>query len=283
MKSLKYIYICLSVTILSFTFNGCDSTTNAFNIFSDADDVQLGLDVVAEINANPTEYPIFNGDASIKQYIKTRIFDEILASPKIAKKNVYQYTIEIVDNKDVLNAFALPGGPVYVYTGLLKYLDSEAALAGVIGHEIAHAERRHATNRLTKYYGVSVLLSLILGQNPSQLAEIAANLFVGIAFLANSRSDEDEADKFSFEYLRDTRYYAGSVKFFFEKLNADGLITGSGSQLETFLSTHPDPIARIAVTNQRLQEANIEVKNYTASGEGIFRPEYQANISSKIP
>jgi beta-barrel assembly-enhancing protease len=283
MKSIKSFYLSISVLILLISFNGCDSTTNAFNIFSDADDVQLGLDVVAEINANPTEYPIFNGDASIKQYIRARIFDEILASPKIAKKNVYQYTIEIVDNKDVLNAFALPGGPVYVYTGLLKYLDSEAALAGIIGHEIAHAERRHATNRLTKYYGVSVLLSLILGQNPSQLAEIAANLFVGIAFLANSRSDEDEADKFSFEYLRDTRYYAGSVKFFFEKLNADGLITGSGSQLETFLSTHPDPVARIATTNKRLQDANIEVKNYTASGEGIFKTEYQNNISSKIP
>lgn len=283
MKSIKYLYVSISVAFLLLTFNGCDSTTNAFNIFSDADDVQLGLDVVTEINGNPAEYPIFRGDPSVKLYIKTRIFDEILASPQVAKKNVYQYTIEIVDRNDVLNAFALPGGPVYVYTGLLKYLDTEAALAGVIGHEIAHAERRHATNRLTKYYGVSVLLSLILGNNPSQIAEIAANLFVGLAFLANSRSDEDESDKFSFQYLQDTRYYPGGVKFFFEKLNADGLITGSGSQLETFLSTHPDPVQRIAVTNQRLQESNIEVKNYTASGEGIFRTEYQNNISSKIP
>jgi hypothetical protein len=64
MKSIKSFYLSISVLILLISFNGCDSTTNAFNIFSDADDVQLGLDVVAEINANPTEYPIFNGDES---------------------------------------------------------------------------------------------------------------------------------------------------------------------------------------------------------------------------
>ncbi|MBX2976645.1 MAG: M48 family metalloprotease [Ignavibacteriaceae bacterium] len=283
MKKLNNVIKIFPILVLVLSLNGCDPTTSSINIFSDADDVQLGLDVVNEIKNNPNEYPIFTKDASVKAYIQSRIFNEILASSKIAKKNVYKYSIEIVDRNDVLNAFALPGGPVYVYTGLLKFLDSEAALAGVLGHEIAHAERRHATNRMTKYYGVSFLLSLILGDNPTQLAEIAANLFVGVAFLANSRSDEDESDKFSFEYLKDTRYYPGGVKFFFEKLNADGIISGSSSQLETFLSTHPDPIARIATTNQRLRDANFTVRNYDDTGDGIYRTEYQNNIRSKIP
>lgn len=279
-NSKSYVLVFLLSTFLTIGFIACGE--DGINIFSDADDVQLGLQVVEEINANSSEYPIFTGDPTIKSYIRDNIFNQILASSKIAKKNVYQYSIEIVHKDDILNAFALPGGPVYVYTGLLKYLDSEAALAGVLGHEIAHAEKRHATTRMTKYYGISVLLGLILGKNPSQLAEIAANLFVGLAFLANSRSDEEQSDEYSFMYLRDTRFYPGGVKFFFEKLQADGLVTGSGG-LETFFSTHPDPIARIANTNKRLQDNGMEVKSYTDSGSGIFRNEYLINIKNKLP
>src|SRR3989339_869067 len=147
-----------------------------------------------------------------------KIFQPILQSPDVLYKNVFKYNLEIIKNDTILNAFAVPGGPVYVSTGLLKYLDSEAALAGVLGHEIAHAERRHATNRMTKQMGIQMLTQLVLGQNPSQTAMIASNLFVGLAFLANSRADEDEADRYSIDYLKDTRFYPGSVKFFFEEM-----------------------------------------------------------------
>ena len=75
----------------------------------------------------------------------------------------------------------------------MKYIDNEATLAGIVGHEIAHAERRHVTQRLTAYYGTSILLSFILGGNPSFIADVAANLFVGLAFLKNSRDDEAKA------------------------------------------------------------------------------------------
>lgn len=279
MKLKKYLLVLLLTAMPAVMFVSCE---DGINIFTDADDVQLGLEVSNEISSNPAEYPIYTADKSLKNYIVNNIFNEILASPAVAKKNVYSYKLEIVDNDSVLNAFALPGGPVYVYTGLLKYLDSEAALAGVLGHEIAHAERRHATQRMTQYYGVSVLFSLILGEKPSQLAEIAANLFVGVAFLANSRSNEDESDEYSVKYLKDTRFYPGGVKFFFEKLQADGL-AGGGSGLETFLSTHPDPVDRIASANQRLQAQSLPVYVYTDNAAGIFRDSYQTNIRSKLP
>lgn len=278
-RKLTYFF---GLLILTITINSCDPETGALNIFSDSDDVQLGLQVRSEIANNPSEYPIFNGDPSIKNYIKTRIFDHILASPKIAKKNVFEYSIEIID-QDIYNAFALPGGPVYVYSGLLKYLDSEAALAGILAHEIAHAERRHATNRMTKYYGVSILLSLILGDKPSELAEIAANLFIGLAFLANSRSDEDEADEYSVKYLTDTRYYPGSVKFFFEKMRDDGLVSSQSSSIATFLSTHPDPISRIETANQRMQSMGAQVKTYQDTGSDMYKQEYLQNIKNKLP
>jgi beta-barrel assembly-enhancing protease len=124
------------------------SCESGINIFSQQDEVELGNQVDAEIRSNPSEYPIYTADPSVKTYINQRIFQHILSSAQIQSKNVYNYRFEIIDQPDILNAFALPGGSIYLYTGLLKYLDSEASLAGVIGHEIAHAERRHATQRI---------------------------------------------------------------------------------------------------------------------------------------
>jgi len=164
----------------------------------------------------------------------------------------------------------------------LKYLNSEAALAGVIGHEIAHAERRHGTKRMTTSYGVGFLLSLVLGNNPSQVSQIAGNLFVGLAFLANSRSDENEADEFSFNFLRDTRYYPGGVKFFFEHMKADSLVKNNPGEIEKFLSTHPDPIDRIASTDERLKLAGLPIMNYKSNGTGIYNDLYYSNVKKKL-
>jgi predicted Zn-dependent protease len=211
--------------------------------------------------------------------------NEILKSPKIEKAGVYQYSVKIILKDSILNAFALPGGPVYVYTGLLKYLNSQSALAGVIGHEIAHAERRHATTRMTQQYGIAMLLSVVLGEKPTQVAEIVANLFAGLALLQNSRANEDESDQYSFEYLKSTKYYPGSVKFFFEKLKADGLITSGSGGLESFLSTHPQPELRISLTDSRLTQAGIQIisYNYTGATPNLYKTEYQSNIVSKLP
>lgn len=278
MKYFRKYYLVI-VFLSPILLNSCE---DGINIFSRSDDVQLGQQLVAEINGNPQEFPPFRGDPTILTYINQRIFSEILQSSQVEDKDIFPYELQIIDKPDELNAFALPGGYIFIYSGLLKYLDSEAALAGVLGHEIAHAERRHATQRMTAQYGVEVMLGLLLGQNPTQVAEIASNLFVGLAFLANSRSDENESDEYSFRYLKDTRYYPGGVKFFFEKMQADGLISSGSSSVATFLSTHPDPVARITSTNELLINAGIPVKDYTATGEGIFRTEYQLNISGKL-
>ncbi|HOJ18779.1 MAG TPA: M48 family metalloprotease [Ignavibacteriaceae bacterium] len=258
---------------------GCST---GINLFSDKDEVALGDDLVQQILANPKEYPVNSGDATLKKYIQENIFNPILASPQVKKRNVYKYRIEIIRRDDVMNAFALPGGPVFVYTGLLKYLDSEAALAGVLAHEVAHIESRHATKRLSANYGVSLLLSLVLGQNPSALAEIATNLFVGLAFLANSRSDEDQADRLSVEYLKTTKYYPGGVKFFFEKMKSDGTVSSNSGKIATFLSTHPDPIERIAVVNQNLKGQGFKLLEFTSNDATLFKTAYTMNIKSRL-
>lgn len=256
--------------------------STGINLFSDNDEVSMGQQFDQELRKNTKEYPIYNGDPAVKEYINNRIFLEILNSDEVKKSAVYTYKLEMIQNDTTLNAFAVPGGYVYLYTGLLKYLDSEAALAGVIGHEIAHVERRHATQRITSAYGIQIILSIALGNNPSQVAEIVANLFGGLALLANSRANEDESDDFSIRYLKGTRFYPGSVKFFFEKLRDDGKVSRGGQGIATFLSTHPDPIARINSTDQRLTALNLPVKSYKDSGEGFFKEEYQKFIKSKL-
>jgi predicted Zn-dependent protease len=270
--------LVLLLTILPIIYS-CDT---GINIFSLQDDAQLGQQLNAEIQNDPAEYPIYHGDPSIKSYIVSQIFNQILQSPQVQHKDVFSYQMEIIDDDSTLNAFALPGGYIYVYKGLLKYLTSSAALAGVLGHEIAHAELRHATQRLTAYYGVSILLNIVLGENPSQLEEIAANLFVGLGFLANSRSDEDQSDEYSIKYLKDTRFYPGSVMFFFEKMRDDGLISSNADEIATFLSTHPDPIDRINKTQERLGQLGIPIENYNDNDDDIFHEEYQQNVVDKL-
>jgi beta-barrel assembly-enhancing protease len=268
------------VALLAF-FAGC--ADDGINLFTVQDDAELGAEVAAEIESDPQTYPPYEGDPSVATYLETRVFEHILQSPEIEYKDAFSYRVEIIDDPETLNAFALPGGRVYVYTGLLKYLDNEAALAGVLAHEIAHAERRHATRRLTKYYGVSFLLSVLLGENPSTVAEIAANLFVGAAFLANSRDDEYEADEYSFKYLRDTRYYPGGVKFFFEQMRDQNLIDTSRSSVETFLSTHPDPIDRISEIDERLNEANVPVVSWdVGTRTDVYREDYETNVKTPL-
>ena len=99
---------------------------------------------------------------------------------------------------------------------------------------IAHADRRHSANQMMKQYGVEVLLQIISGGTPSQLAQLGAQL-VALKF---SRSDETEADDYSVRYLLGTEYDAQGAKFFFQKI-------GGSQQVPEFLSTHPNPDNRV--------------------------------------
>ena len=272
-KSLYPFIISFSVLISAGIFFSCEQT----NIFSDKDDVELGKEFDKEIKNNPKEFPMLSGHDDVKAYL-TVMEKDILNSPYIKKRNIYPYNIQIIQDT-IINAFCTPGGFVYVYTGLMRFVDNEATLAGVVAHEIAHAEMRHVTQRLTAYYGVSMLLSFILGGNPSLLAEIAANLFVGLAFLKNSRDDETEADYYSIKYLRSTKWYPGGITFFFDKIKEEQRKKGeTPGDLDRMLSTHPLP-------NDRIQFVNKELGKITPKPDptkGLYFEEYQ-KIKQKLP
>lgn len=248
------------------------------NIFSEEEDVKLGKEIDDEIKANPREYPMLQGHQDIKDYVNGLGKYILNASPKIEYKKVFPYNFQVI-NDTIVNAFCTPGGYIYVYTGLMKFLDNEAALAGVVAHEIAHAERRHMTQRLTSYYGVSFILSIVLGNNPNSVAEIAANLFAGLGFLANSRADEEEADNYSIKYLSTSKYYPGAITFFFDKISEEQRRSGSTpGGLDRLLSTHPLPQDRI--DNVKTQLKNFKVKPDPT--KGLYTEEYQ-QIKSKLP
>jgi predicted Zn-dependent protease len=262
-----------SLLLVSAFFQSCEQS----NIFSDKDDVELGEQFDKEIKANPKEFPMLQGHQDIKDYI-SGMGKEILNSPKIKKRSIYPYQFQVIDDT-IINAFCTPGGYVYIYTGLMKFLDNESGLAGVVGHEIAHAERRHVTQRLTAYYGVSMLLGFILGGNPSMLAEIAANLFVGLAFLKNSRDDETEADYYSIQYLKSTKWYPGGITFFFDKIKEEQRKNGTTpGGLDRMLSTHPLPNDRISFVNKELGKMNPKPD----PTKGLFTDEYQV-MKQKLP
>ncbi len=269
-----YPFMMLAAILVSASiFLSCEQS----NIFSDKDDVELGKEFDKEIKADPT-FHMLEGHDDIKNYV-TGVGKYILNnSPKIKKKDIYPYNFQVI-NDTIVNAFCTPGGFVYVYTGLMKFIDNEATLAGVMAHEIAHAERRHVTQRLTAYYGVSMLMSFILGGNPSLLAEIASNLFVGLAFLKNSRDDEAEADYYSIQYLKTTKYYPGGITFFFDKIREEQKRKGEDpGDLDRLLATHPLPEDRIQSARKELST----LKPPPDPTQGLFTNEYQA-MKQKLP
>lgn len=263
------IFLSILLIFLSAFFFGCE---DGVNIFTPSDDVQLGLQLHNEIVGNPKEYPVLNNQ-QVTSYVQD-IVNAIILSPKIKYRSTFKYQVTIINNDEIVNAFATPGGFIYVYTGLLKFLDNEATLAGVLAHEIAHCERRHATQRMTKAYGVSFLLDIVLGKNPGKTEEIAANLLVGLAFLKNSRDDEYEADEWAYEYLKSTQWYPGALIFFFDKVKKN---EGS-SFLEVLLSTHPLSQDRIDRLNKKIKDDNLPPPN-----EGnLFQDRYQ-NFKRLLP
>ncbi len=237
----------------------------SINLFSIEDDKELGIQVSQQIESDPVTYPILDSAQYPDAYEHlNRIKNTILNSGKVKYAEEFKWQTKIIHNDSTLNAFATPGGYIYVYTGIIKFLDSEDQFAGVMGHEIAHAARRHSTDQLTKQYGIATLLQILVGKDENLIAEVTSSLLS----LSFSRSDESEADEYSVIYLYPTEYDARGAARFFEK------ISGSSST-PTFLSTHPDPDNRVEEINNKWMELGGKVG-------GTFESRYQ-DFQNSLP
>lgn len=240
-----FLSIIISIAVI-LSFSGCKK--GGLNIFSIEDDKNLGAQMETEIANNPTQYPLLSKTiyASSYTYIEN-LKQTILNGGQLEHANDFVWKLYIIKDDNTQNAFCTPGGYIYVYTGLIKYLDNASSLAGVIGHEMAHADKRHSTEQMTKQYGLDLLVSIVAGTTSAgQVAQIAT----GLSSLAFSREDEKQADEFSVVYLCPTTYRADGVADFFEKIIASG-----APQPPAFLSTHPNPDNR--VTNIHTKKAEL--------------------------
>ena len=163
------------------------------------------------------------------------------------------FTIKIIDNDEV-NAFALPGGFFYVNTGLIEAADSEAELAGVMAHEIAHVAARHATKNMTRgqIWNIASIPLIFVGGPVGYAVEQAAGLAVPMGFLKFSRDAEREADILGMEYQYAAGYDPQSFVDFFEKIEAKE--KHKPNFLAKAFSTHPMTPDRVKRAEKEMTE-----------------------------
>jgi len=261
------------LTVNVTLYFGC---AGGVNLYSKSDDMELGRQIQAEIAHDPANYPVLN-NASVRNYVQG-IVNKVVSSPAIQNKD-FNYVVTVINDDKTVNAFAIPGGPIYVYTGLMKYIDNEATLAGVLGHEITHSDHRHATRRMSEVYGLQIIASIALGQNPGTLAQIAAGLAGNLAVLKFSRDDERDADKGSFDALYSLPgqpWYPAAIKYFMQKTLADA--KSQPSALENLFATHPPSQERLDNINKMASDAHLP-----APTQQQLNPQTYASYRSLVP
>lgn len=211
---------------------------SGFNVFSVQQDVELGRQSAIEAEK---QLPLLN-DPVTDRYL-TSIIERLAAQAPGAR---YPYEIKAV-NANEINAFALPGGPMYVNRGLLLAARSEAELAGVLAHEMSHVALRHGTEQASKSYlgqaGLG-LLGGLLGERTttSQIVSAIGGFGLNAVFLKHSRGDEYEADALGAELMSKAGYDPNAMASFFAVLRQEQ--GRNPSKLERFFSSHPPPANR---------------------------------------
>jgi predicted Zn-dependent protease len=205
-----------------------------FNLFSKEQDIQLGQEAAAQVRKQMT---VIN-DPTLTAYVNA--VGKRLMSSQEAQASGFPFTFQVVADPRI-NAFALPGGPMFINTGLLKAVDNEAQLAGVMGHEMSHVILRHGTNQASKANLIELPATLaggIVGSGSmmGQLAQLGIGLGANSVLLKFSRTAESQADIMGSHLMAEAGYDPIQMAKFFEKLNAEG---GSGGL--QFLSDHPNP------------------------------------------
>ena len=224
------------------------------NLFSPEQDIQLGKQNAAQAEK---QLRMLN-DPRVDDYLNN--LGKRLAAHAPGNKYPYQYKCV---NDTAVNAFALPGGYVYINRGVIEMADTEAQLAGVMAHETSHVALRHGTNQATKAQLTSVpfaILGAMAGGNAatSLLAQLAGSFSLNSILLKYSRTDESQADVMGTQILYDSGYDPRAMAQFFEKLNAES----KGKQPVQFFSDHPSPSNRVERVGQEVDLLGGPPPNY---------------------
>jgi len=241
-----------------------------FNLFTVQQDVQLGKETSVELqkqmrvvrNREVDGYlNVLLAKLERSTYARTLNRDG-------SRGEIFPFTIHAVAEKKI-NAFSLPGGPIFVNTGSIEAADNEAQLAGVIAHEMSHVVLRHGTKQLTAQNLVQLPLLLagaLAGHSLwGQLATLGIGFGANSVLLKFSRTDESQADYNGAEIMADAGYNPVELGRFFEKLEARG---GREGSLEQFLSDHPNPGNRVAAIEDETRQ--MPRRSYVLDETGQF-------------
>jgi Zn-dependent protease with chaperone function len=245
-KNAKKFMILGLVFAVALTAYAADSRTKlkpGFNLFSPQQDVQMGREVSKQAES---QLQLVN-NRQATDWINS--LGRQLAAHAPGEKYPYQFRIV---NDTAINAFALPGGFVYVNRGAIDAADNEAQIAGVIAHEIGHVALRHGTNQASKSYIAQAPLAIIGGLAGNSVGGLLTQL--GISFAASSvllkysRDAESQADLMGTQILYDSGYDPRAMVEFFEKIQNE-----SRGRAVQFLSDHPNPENRISNVQHEIQ------------------------------
>jgi len=213
---------------------------------SPQEEAQMGAQYAAEINR---QLPVVQ-DAAINRYINelgrsiARRFDQRV-----------QYTFYVVNAPEV-NAFAVPGGHIYVNRGLIDRAETMSELAGVLGHEIGHVVERHGIEQMTRMQNAELgvnLAYILLGRQPGALEQVAVQGGASAFFASHSRAAENEADAVAVRYMIESGIDPNGIATMFQRLMAEQ--QRSPSTVEQWFSTHPMHEDRIANVRELIRRA----------------------------
>ncbi len=228
------------------------------NIFTDEEELQFGKEYAEQHAQQVTFYT----DKVVTAYIN----DLGQKLVKHSKRNNIPYTFTVIDSKDI-NAYAVPGGFIYVNLGLIRTVQTESELAFVLAHEIGHIVGQHSMKRLTQVYGIELLKQIILDEDSTELKKIVADILAAGWLFKYSRDNERESDFYGVQNVYDVGIDPQGGIHFFETLQK--LQHREPSALEKLLSTHPIHSERIS--NIRAQIKGLPQKSGLRTNSSRFQ------------
>lgn len=230
-SSRTYLSSLGAAVLVALAVAGCASSgvnQGDVNLISLEQEWQLGQQLERDLARQLS----INNDSVINGYVD-RLGRRLVAETEMAN---LPWKFHVVNSPEV-NAFNIPGGHVYVHTGLIANTDNVAELAGVMAHEIAHGVSRHGTEQLTRVYGLNILAGALLGNDPATYERILAQI-VGTGTIARfSRSAEEESDRLGVRYMYDAGYDPDGMVTMFEELLEQR--RRRPSSVDQFFSSHP--------------------------------------------
>lgn len=246
-------------------------------LVSDEDEVKLGTQFNNTLRTNDTakqEFPLFvprnQAQSDFQNYV-VGICNQALAAVPENERPKYPFTFTLID-KDVENAFAVPGGYVYIYTGILKKVQDESELAGIVGHEITHVTHHHFRESLAKQEALGLTLQALLGAtNAGQVSQMAAGTAFQLVGLKFSRSNEADADRGGTMLLGRTGHNPMGIANFFARMK--------GPNIPEWLADHPGSGNRVKAVEKQVN-ADPHLKALaTDSVHTDFRQNFVAHMS----